>query len=116
VRKASRPPFLHAAKAILIHPSAWKAVFYELRPNGVLRSSRSPGRYRMGSPDSSSYRRIMPLARLMDPSQAKLPDRGKACPQESASSLAGFGLLHTYCSGLQTPALLNSEYYVTIET
>jgi hypothetical protein len=36
---ASQPPFLHAAKAILIHPKAWKAVFYELRPNGVLGSS-----------------------------------------------------------------------------
>jgi len=36
---APQPPFLHAAKAILIHPKAWKAVFYELRPNGVLRSS-----------------------------------------------------------------------------
>ena len=39
---APQPPFLHAAKAILIHPKAWKAVFYELRIDGVLGSSHSP--------------------------------------------------------------------------
>ena len=39
MRNASQPTYLHAAKAILIHPSAWKAIFYELRPNSVLRRS-----------------------------------------------------------------------------
>jgi hypothetical protein len=45
VRNASQPTFLHAAKAILIHPSAWKAIFYELRIDGFLRSSPNSTRH-----------------------------------------------------------------------
>ena len=41
MRKASRPTFLHAAKAILVHPSAWEVC--------VLRSSLTSGSLTMGA-------------------------------------------------------------------
>ena len=52
MRKASQPPYLHAANAILIHPSAWKGYSANFALTGFL---ESPHRFAVGCSSPGTF-------------------------------------------------------------